>query len=125
MRANALHYFWIRPSRYLIILYSTLAFTQVMQWRDEKGTVHLEAIGPKGPKNTISLQPKPNALRPIDRNFASLRLGDDGVPFTAAKERRRIGNNGYDGNFYSYSALCLRERSTWESSSVRVDYRSS
>ena len=87
----------------LLYFYSSLAFTQVTQWRDEKGTVHLEATGPKGPRNTNSPQPKPNALRPIERNFANLRLGDDESPFTAAKKGVRIGNNGYDGNFYSYS----------------------
>jgi hypothetical protein len=87
----------------LVVFFSTPAFTQVTQWRDEKGTVHLEAIGPKEPKNTNSPQPKPNALRPIERNFANLRLGDDESPFNATKKGVRIGNNGYDGNFYSYS----------------------
>ena len=85
------------------IFYSTAAFTQVSRWTDHKGTVHLEAIGPKGANNTNSPQPKPNALRPIERSFADMRLGDDESPFTGSKKGVRIGNNAYDGNFYSYS----------------------
>ena len=95
--------FTIFPFVLLAVFFSTPAFTQVTQWRDAKGTVHLEAIGPKRPQNTNSPQPKPNALRPIERNFANLRLGDDESPFTATKKGVPIGNNGYDGNFYSYS----------------------
>ncbi len=42
-----------------IFFFSSLAFTQVTQWRDEKGTVHLEAIGPKDLRIQIRLNPNP------------------------------------------------------------------
>lgn len=87
----------------LAIFFSTPAFTQVKQWIDQKGTVHFEGTGPQGPKNTNSSQPEPNAPRPIERNFANLRLGDDESPFIASKKGVHIANDGYDGNFYSYS----------------------
>lgn len=88
----------------LAIFFSTPAYTQVKQWIDKKGTVHFEGIGPQGPKNTNSSPSKPNASRLIERNFANLRLGDDESPFTASKKGVRIASDGYDGNFYSYSA---------------------
>jgi len=95
--------FTIFPFVLLAVFFSTPAFTQVSQWRDARGIVHLEATGPKRPQNANSPQPKPNARRPIERNFANLRLGDDESPFTATKKGVPIGNNGYDGNFYRYS----------------------
>lgn len=88
----------------LAIFFSTPAFTQVKQWIDKKGTVHFEEIGPQGPKKTNLSQPEPTASRPIDRNFANLRLGDDESPFTASKKGVYIANDGYDGNFYGYTA---------------------
>lgn len=87
----------------LAIFFSTPAFTQVKQWTDKNGVVHFEAIGRQGAKNTNSPQSKNNALRPIDRNFATLRLSDDESTFTAAKKGVQITNNGDGGNFYSYS----------------------
>ena len=87
----------------LLIVFSTPAYTQVKRWIDKKGTVHFEVTGPERPKGTDSSQPKPNALRPIERNFADLRLGDAESLFTASKKAVRIANNGYDGNFYNYS----------------------
>ena len=88
----------------LAIFISTPAFTQVKQWTDKNGVVHFEAVGRQGAKNTNSPQTKTNALRPIDRNFATLRLGDDESTFTAAKKGVQIANNGDGGNFYSYSS---------------------
>lgn len=87
----------------LAIFFSTPAFTQVWQWVDEKGIVHYEAIGPKGAKNTNPPQPKPNALQPIERNHAGLRLGDDESPFTASQKGVNLGKIGAEGNFYRYS----------------------
>jgi hypothetical protein len=87
----------------LSIFFSTPAYTQVKRWIDKKGTVHLEGAGPERPKATDSLQSKLNALRPIERNFADLRLGDDESLFTAAKKPVQIAENGYDSNFYRYS----------------------
>jgi hypothetical protein len=88
----------------LAIFITTPAFTQVKQWTDKNGVVHFEAAGRPGAKNTNSPQTKTNALRPIDRNFATLRLGDDESTFTAAKKGVQVANTGDDGNFYSYSS---------------------
>jgi hypothetical protein len=87
----------------IAVFISTPAFAQVRQWVDKSGTIHFEGIGPQGPKSTSSSRPVTNARRPIDRNFANLRLGDDESPFTAAKRGVYIANDGYDGNFYRYS----------------------
>jgi hypothetical protein len=87
----------------VVVFFSTPAFTQVKQWIDKKGIVHFEGTGPQGAKNTNSAQPQPNAPRPIDRNLANLRLGDDESPFTASKKGVHIANDGYEGNYYSYS----------------------
>ena len=87
----------------LAIFFATPAFSQVKQWTDKKGVVHFEAVGRQGVTSTKPPQTKTNARRPIDRNFASLSLGDDESPFTAAKKGVQIANNG-DGNFYSYSS---------------------
>ena len=87
----------------LTIFFSNPGFTQVRRWIDKKGTVHLEGAGPERSKGSDSSQTKPNALRPIERNFADLRLGDDESLFTASKKSVHLANNGYDSNFYSYS----------------------
>jgi hypothetical protein len=87
----------------LSIFFSTPAYTQVKRWIDKKGIVHLEGTGPERPKGSDSSQAKPNALRPIERNFTDLRLGDAESLFTAANKAVHVANNGYDGNFYSYS----------------------
>ena len=87
----------------LAIFIANPAFAQVKQWTDKNGVVHFEADGRPGAKNTNSPQTKTNALRPIDRNFATLRLGDDESTFTAAKKGVQVANTGDDGNFYSYS----------------------
>ena len=86
----------------LSLFFSTPGFAQVKRWTDKDGVVHLEGTGPKLPQSSDSFRAKRNALRPIERNFASLRLGDDESPFTAAKKGVAVANNGYDGNFYSY-----------------------
>jgi hypothetical protein len=86
----------------LTILFSTPGFSQVKRWTDKDGVVHLEGTSPEKPKGSDAAQPKRNALRPIERNFANLRLGDDESPFSAAKKGVAIANNGYDGNYYSY-----------------------
>jgi hypothetical protein len=88
----------------LVIFFSTPAFSQVKQWIDNKGTLHFEGTGPPRPRNTNLSEAEPNAARPIERNFANLRLGDDESPFTAAKKGVYIASDGYEGNFYSYSA---------------------
>ena len=87
----------------LTIFFSTPGFTQVRRWIDKKGTVHLEGTGPERPKGSDSSQTNPNALRPIERNFADLRLGDAESLFTASKKAIQIASNGYDGNLYSFS----------------------
>ena len=89
----------------LAIFFATPAFAQVKQWTDKNGVVHFEAIGRQGAKNTNPPQSKTNALRPIDRSFATLRLGDDESTFTGAKKGVQIANNGDGGNFYSYSSV--------------------
>lgn len=86
------------------IFFSTPAYTQVKQWIDNKGTVHFEGSGPPGRRNANLSQAETSAIRPIDRNFANLRLGDDESPFTASKKGIYITNDGYEGNFYSYAA---------------------
>ena len=88
----------------LAIGFATPAFTQVKQWTDKNGVVHFEAVGRQGVARTNPPQTKTNARRPIDRSFATLSLGDDESPFTAAKKGVRIANNGDGGNFYSYSS---------------------
>ena len=88
----------------IAIFFATPAFAQVKQWTDKNGVVHFEAIGRQGAKNTNPPQTKTNALRPIDRSFATLRLGDDESTFTGAKKGVQIANNGDGGNFYSYSS---------------------
>src|SRR6185295_3010696 len=88
----------------LTIFCSTPAYAQVKRWIDKKGIVHLEGTGPERPKGTDSSQPNPNALRPIERNFTDLRLGDEESLFTASKKAVHIANNGYNGNFYNYSS---------------------
>jgi hypothetical protein len=84
------------------MFFSTPGFTQVKRWVDKDGVVHLEGTGPQRPKSSDSPQTKRNALRPIERNFANLRLGDDESLFSNAKKGVAIANNGYAGNFYSY-----------------------
>jgi len=90
----------------LAFLFTTPGFTQVKQWTDKNGVVHFEAVGRHGVTNTNPSQTKTNARRPIERSFATLRLGDDESTFTGAKKGVQIANNGDGGNFYSYlSAL--------------------
>ena len=81
---------------------ATPAFTQVGRWVDKNGVVHLEGTGPQKPQSGDPSRSKSNALRPIERNFANLRLGDDESPFNATKKGMAVANNGYDGNFYIY-----------------------
>ena len=101
MTAHALHDFWYHCFH---LFFSTPGFTQVKQWIDKDGVLHLEGSGPgpQKPRTADGSQSKRNALRPIERNFATLRLGDDESTFSATKKGVVIANNGYDGNFYSY-----------------------
>ena len=85
------------------IFFATPGFSQVKRWIDKNGIVHLEGSGPQRPKSPDSSQPKSNALRPIERSFTNLRLGDDESLFSAAKKGVAVANTGHDGNFYSFS----------------------
>ena len=107
----------------LAIFFATPAFSQVKQWTDKNGVVHFEAVGRQGATNTKPPQTKTNARRPIDRNFATLSLGDDESPFTAAKKGVQIANNGDGAIFIVTRAHCLRERTIWEFSSIPADWR--
>ena len=107
----------------LAIFISTPAFTQVKQWTDKNGVVHFEAIGRQGARNTNSPQTKTNALRPIDRNFVNLRLGDDESTFTAAKKGGQLSTTGMMAIFIATPARCLRAQSIWAFFSLPVDWR--
>ena len=94
--------FMISGTVLFTIFFASPGLTQVKRWIDKDGVLHLEGTGPEKPKSSDSAQPKRNALRPIERNFANLRLGDDESPFSAAKKGVAIANKGYAGNYYSY-----------------------
>ena len=82
---------------------SSPGFTQVRQWTDDQGIVHYEVIGPKKIENKNPSEPKPNALGPIERTHAGLRLGDDESSFAAARKGLFIGKSGSEGNYYRFS----------------------
>ena len=107
----------------LSLFFSTPGFAQVKRWTDKDGVVHLEGTGPKLPQSSDSFRAKRNALRPIERNFATLRLGDDESPFTAAKKALPSPTMGMTVIFIVTSAACPRGRSRWECSSTPEDWR--
>jgi len=100
------------------IFLTTPGFSQVKRWIDKDGIVHLEGTGAQRPKGPDSSQPKRNALRPIERNFASLRLGDDESPFSTAKKASLSPIMVMMAIFIATQTVCLRERLKWECSSV-------
>jgi hypothetical protein len=83
---------------------STVAFSQVRQWRDQNGTIHFEAGGPAHVNSgERGKRAGSTSKMTIDRRHAGLTLGDDESAFKAEGRAIYIGKSGPDENYYEFN----------------------